>query len=426
MLIFIKFISSIILSLGGALAIANIENTKIKIGKRQIIYILTLSFATYFFTKVEFSIVQSTSIFIVMILAYKEVFEFELPKAIVMTAIIMLLVSIGDASGILLTIPFINKELYRTNYFWLLFCNVYIAFFLWAITKIKVLSYKINNFVNNISNNKVVYIILKLILVVLLIFLLTYKYYINFELNVDYIANLLMNLLVGIILFTYIQESNNYNKLLDEYDKIIEYVQTFEEWIEEEQLELHESKNSLSAIYEMTNIKEVRKEINKILNRKGTIEDKWVIDLKPVPKGGLKGLLYYKFMIAKNNKLNVISDVSNTVTNALKRLNKEESKLLLRLIGIYFDNAIEAATESKTKNISLEIYIIKKEINIVISNTYKEIPKLEDIGKKGCTTKGHNRGKGTYLAKKLVSKNSKFVVENKIINNYYIQKIVIK
>lgn len=426
MSLLIKFIGSMIISIGGALAISNIEQTKIKIGLRQIIWILALTICTFFFTKIEFSILQSTLMFIVMILAYKEIFNFDLRKSIVMTAIIMILVVLADACAVLLTISFISKVAFRTNYFLMITGNLFISILIFCFTKIRFFSNKIYSFVNKSSNNHFISVLSEVLLTVILLLLISYNIYYNFKPNLDYFINISIYILVALILFIYIKESNNYNKLLDEYDGLLEYVQTFEEWIEDEQLELHESKNSLSAIYEMTNLEEVRKEIDKILNRKTSIEDSWVIDLKPIPKGGLKGLLYYKFMIAKNNNLHLITDVSNKVTNKLKKLSKQDSKLLFRLIGIYFDNAIEAAIESKEKNISFEVYKIKNELNIVITNTYKDNIDLNKIGKKGISTKGENRGKGTYLAKKLVSKNPKFEIKNSLLNNYYIQKITIK
>jgi len=422
----IKFISSIILSLGGMLAIKNIENTKIRLGIKQVIALLVLSLATFFFSKVEFSMLQTILIFIVMIVAYKIVFDFEMSKAILYTAIVMILGALLDALFVLATMWFVDVEAYHTSYFWLTVSNLYILIGMYLITRIKGLTNRISHIVNKTAQNKIFSIILEVVLCMILLFILTYAISKNMQYNLNYIVALLIYVLVAIILFIYFRELNNYNKLLDEYDTLIEYVQTFEEWIEDEQLELHESKNTLSIIYSMTDIKEVRKEINKILNRKGTIEDNWVISLKAIPKGGLKGLLYYKFMLAKNNKLNLVVDVSDKVTSRLKKLSKEDIKLLLRLIGIYFDNAIEASTLSKEKNISFEVYKLKNQIHMVITNTYKGNINIDDIGKKGVSTKGLKRGKGTYLANKLVSKNKNFEINNSIINGYYVQRIIIK
>ena len=426
MLMFVKFISSIILSLGGALAIANIENKKVTIGSRQIIFIFILSIATFFFSGVSYKASQSIVMFIIMVLAYKAVFLFDFPKAIIMTAVVMLLASIGDATSLIFMMNFVSKTSYHTSNLILIIGNAYTAAVMFGLTKIKPFANKINSLVNKTSKNKLLAIIIQAVCSVLLLFLVFQNIFSNYHFNFNYFLNLLIYLLVGAILTIYIRESNDYNRLLEEYDGLIKTVQTFEDWIEEEQLELHESKNSLSAIYGMTNIKEVRKEIDKILKRKTTIEDKWAVDLKAIPKGGLKGLLYYKFMIAKNNKLKLVVDVSDKVTVKLKKLSKENFKVLLRLIGIYFDNAIEASVESKEKNISFESYMIKGQLHIVITNTYKGNIELKNIGVKNVSTKGKNRGKGTFLAKKLVSKNENFEIMNSIVNNYYVQKIIIK
>ena len=96
------------------------------------------------------------------------------------------------------------------------------------------------------------------------------------------------------------------------------------------------------------------------------------------------------------------------------------------MLGIYFDNAIEAAEESKKRKIVFEAYIVNKNLVFVISNTYKEKVKLSNISKKGVSSKGINRGKGLYFASKIISQTNSFESDNIIIGDYYIQKLIIK
>lgn len=70
----------------------------------------------------------------------------------------------------------------------------------------------------------------------------------------------------------------------------------------------------------------------------------------------MKGLIYYKTAIAQNNKIHVSADISLKKNNLLKKLPDNKIKILCRLIGIYFDNAIEAAKETKKKTVTIEIY----------------------------------------------------------------------
>ena len=90
------------------------------------------------------------------------------------------------------------------------------------------------------------------------------------------------------------------------------------------------------------------------------------------------------------------------------------------------DNAIEATANTKKKNLTLEIYKIKGNVNIVISNSIEEDIDLKQVTKKGFSSKGKGRGNGLYLAKKMLAKNTKIEAESKILNGFYIQRIIIK
>lgn len=96
-----------------------------------------------------------------------------------------------------------------------------------------------------------------------------------------------------------------------------------------------------------------------------------VYKLKELPTGGLKGLMYYKVAIAQKQNVNIEVDVSLKRKSEFKKLNEHKIKVLSNLIGIYFDNAIEAALETEEKNVCLEVYEIKDGIKFVISNTFK-------------------------------------------------------
>ena len=148
-------------------------------------------------------------------------------------------------------------------------------------------------------------------------------------------------------------------------------------------------------------------------------------ELKNLPKGGLKGLIYYKVLTAKSKKVSIEIDVSTDVYKKLNKMSINQNKILCQIIGIYLDNAIEAASENRKKIIAVEIYSLdKNSVSIVISNTFKNNKvDFNKIGKKGYTTKGKGHGKGTYLAGKLISKNNWLTEEHNVRNKLYIQKV---
>ena len=228
--------------------------------------------------------------------------------------------------------------------------------------------------------------------------------------------------LLVVILIT---ERNSYDKLATDYDSLFKCIQTFEEWIENEQLNRHEYKNQLAVLRCMTKERKVKDKIDDIISGYIDIDDSIITKVKNIPSGGIKGLLYYKIIVAKKHNLNIDVDIDKKISKILKQLNKQEMKVLSQLIGIYCDNAIEAASETKKKIVLIELYEIDNAINIVISNTYNKSNDISNRYQKGITTKGQGRGNGLYFASKILSRNKWLKEEQNIRNEYYIQKIIV-
>ena len=198
-----------------------------------------------------------------------------------------------------------------------------------------------------------------------------------------------------------------------------------EESLDNEQMNIHEYKNQLSVIRSMTNNKKIKDYIDSLVDECPD-DAKWNTELKNLPKCGLKGLLHYKLACAAKKNLNVLITVSPDTASVIKGLSLEEMKQLLRLVGIYMDNAMDAALDTEKKNVALEIYKIKDTVNIVISNSANiDESKVKMIGKKGFTSKGKGHGRGTYLAKKMLVHNKKFSASNSVVKDYYIERIII-
>ena len=241
-----------------------------------------------------------------------------------------------------------------------------------------------------------------------------------------YIHNLVILISFLVIAYIFIDNQNNYKKLSSKYDSLFNYVQNFEDWIEKEQLNRHEYKNKLAVIRTITKDKKVINKIDEILEDSINIEDEIVSQLKDLPKGGLKGLLYYKVAIAQKKRIKLIVDVSIKNKSHLQKLTENQIRDICILIGIYFDNAIEAAENTKEKYVLLEIYELSDKINIVISNTFKEEDNLDNRNEKGITSKGEGHGYGLYFANKIVTKNKWIESNQEVVEKYYIQTLSIK
>src|SRR5699024_5116913 len=120
------------------------------------------------------------------------------------------------------------------------------------------------------------------------------------------------------------------------------------------------------------------------------------------------------------------TDVSLERKSLLSKLSEKDIRILCKLIGIYFDNAIEAASESRKKNLTIEVYELKDKVTFVFSNTFKKHKNMKDRNKKGVSSKGEGRGNGLYFASKLIKENSWLEEKQEIIDNYYIEQLTIK
>ncbi len=77
---------------------------------------------------------------------------------------------------------------------------------------------------------------------------------------------------------------------------------------------------------------------------------------------------------------------------------------LCEIIGIYLDNAIEAAELSTKKNINMSVIEYVDSIDIKITNSCDEMPVMGMLKQNGYSTKGENRGNGLAIAEKILKK----------------------
>lgn len=130
--------------------------------------------------------------------------------------------------------------------------------------------------------------------------------------------------------------------------------------------------------------------------------------------------------IGQKKKINITADVSLENNSILNKLTEQEIRVICKLIGIYLDNAIEAAEETRKKNVLIEVYELSNKVCFVFSNTFKKKNNFDDRNKKGITTKGEGHGNGLYFASKIIEQNDFLESKQDVVDGYYIQQLIIK
>lgn len=362
----------------------------------------------------------------------KLIFNVKIVKVIFTTIIYTILLIIPD---LITTVAFINifnisKENFYSNFAGGILCNIMVSGLMIVITLIlkkplrKLIDY-------NISTNKKITLISFFTLTTLGIFFYNLiKYYKD---NNNIFSYLIIIATLMLILFYLFKQKIDGDTLKNRYDELLEIMKTYEDDVEEQRTIFHETKNELMIVRCKIDDKEdsqsIMQYIDSILdekNKKKTSMIKYA-KFKYLPSNGLKGFFYYKFMEAEKQNIKVSVNISKNIENSfLGELETNDFKQLTRIIGVYLDNAIEASYLSNDKKLGIEVYLIKDNISIIISNTFNNNIESEKLGNIKFSTKGKNRGHGLLLVKNILNNSSIFESKNEINDNIFIQKLTIK
>ena len=425
MSVIINSISSELMAITGLFIVKLISGSKKTLFNAKDIVLLSclILLPIFIYNNIEYTYIYTLTIYTVTIITYKYILDMSFTKAAISCGLMILSIIILDfiTGGIL--VSFMSVSTARNTWYISIILNVLYSTIMLVIfnkTKLKVL---IPRLIDRVESRRQTKIVVFIILVIIALSTTLYTISINFKLNAIFTRSFLIFIIFFLLVIILFIERNSYDKPCDEYDNLFKYVKVFEDWIENEQLTRHEYKNQLAVLRCMTKEKEVKEKIDSIISGNINIDEQMISQLKYLPSGGFKGLLYYKIAVARNNRINIDVDISADVSTRLKKFNKAELEILSKLIGIYCDNAIEAAKETRKKIVVIEIYEYNKMVHVVISNTFNKKKDISRRYEKGVSTKGPGRGNGLYFANKLISKNKWIEEKQDIIDNFYIQKI---
>lgn len=421
-----NLLAAIMLAFTSYISCKKMLNIKEKTNINNIAWVLLLSITTFALKETKYTGTYTILVAILNIITIKVIFKISLQESILLMGIFLLNLFLVDTAVSGVICSFLPLEMIVTEPLIIIPANLIICTLVVILYEIKKLREAYQKFYNNVRTKKPILNIIFIILMTIGFSFLAYSITTSHSWDKDYIINNISMIIIVIVVLIYIKEKNDNKKLMDEYDTLFSYIQTFEDWIETEQLNRHEYKNQLAVLREMTNNKKIIKKIDEILEDTINVKGETINQLKNLPSGGLKGLIYYKSTIANRNKIDLTINVTLKRNNMLAKLENDETKTLCKLIGIYLDNALEAALETVSKKVLIEIYELSEVTKIVISNTYNNIIDIDLIDMKGYTTKGKNHGNGLYFASKMLSKNKWIEESKKQIDNYYIQEIIIK
>lgn len=135
----------------------------------------------------------------------------------------------------------------------------------------------------------------------------------------------------------------------------------------------------------------------------------------------IKSLLASKLITAQEEKINVIIEVKEEID----KINLDSIKLI-RILGIFLDNAIEELKELGEGTLNVAVYMDDQATHIIVQNDCrKNLPKLHVMKQSGFSTKGDNRGEGLNIVKELLKNSDNVNLSTSIQNDKFTQKLAI-
>ena len=404
-------------------------NITTNIKKNIIIYLISSIFAALVFANFDGTI-KTLLLCIVFAITFYIVFGLSPTRSIFVTLIYVILNIIPDLIVLnsIIYIFNVDKEYCYENIAGGIISNTLVAITMIVLTYIfrKTLRKLVNY---NVSASKKIIFISVLILIALGIFF--YNLISVFENNNNIIAYLVVIFTLIVVLFYLFKQKIDNDAISKKYDDLLSVMKQYEIDIEEQRTRVHETRNELMTIKSKITDKEKESEIVKYID--SVLGDKVSSSMSRfskfayLPSNGLKGFFYYKFLEAERKGLKVSINVAKKIENCfLKDLDTKDFKALVRIIGVYLDNAIEASSNSKDKKLGIEFYYINDKAKLIISNTFEDSVNLDKVGKEVYSTKGKTRGLGLMLVKKILRENDIFKSSTSVDNNLYIQELVIE
>ena len=409
-----------------------ILNDKIKLNNRKNLFIFELICILQTLTFLTFDGTIKTLIMLINnVIIYKYIFKLSISKSIFISIICMIFFIIIELLELYLLINvFGTSKDYCYNIFaGSLLSNIIIFFLFTSLTILlkKPLKRIIKTEIN--ANTKIV-ILSGITLIVVLSFF--YKYVKELKISNDIIQYLIAIIVLVITLFILIKQTIENNRITKEYDKLLEFMTTFENEIEKQRILRHETKNEFltirAKICDNQKNKEIIDYIDEILQDKIKVKQEEYARFGYLPPNGIKGLCYFKVQEAEEKEIKVSLNISKKITKStVYELNTKEQREFGRILGVLLDNAIEASILSEEKQFGIEAYTTKEnEFKMIISNTYNNKIDKNKIGKERFSTKGKTRGHGLLLVKHIINKNKIFELKTDIQNGIYTQTIKIK
>lgn len=413
-----------IMSYFSILNISNQKKNKSDFIIYNLIFILLFTFSCLYLeglTKLVFSIIS------IIVSLYLSLFKKDISNSVYYAFAYEILASISEIliSLFILLIFKLDGSGYSNIPYSLLISFVLNNILVILFSKIRVISKNIKKINLSIKKNNKDWIYIILIMILMVLFITFNKY--NMQSSLEYYISIVFVVFV-VVSFVYVIYNKFQKQAIEEkYNESMEYVLRYEKIINEQGKKNHEYNNQLMVIKGYINKPERLSEyLDEVIGEHKTGQNYTVKQLGFLPDGGVKGLLYHKLSKMEDNNIKYYLYVDQNLKDKdIESFDLKTYRDLTKLLGVFLDNAIDAALKSEEKEIEVELKDKDDCLLLTISNTYDKNTDINKVGKSGFTTKGVGHGFGLSIVKDIAKTNSEIETFSSKESDKFIQTAMI-
>lgn len=331
--------------------------------------------------------------------------------------IIMMVCEILLTVVLILTKAFGNINDFSDNYIFISAFSCMVMLMSYGIILNNFMKKIINKFINWILKRTEKFGYSLLVILVVVMGLTTYKLIFDYSNFDNYLINIfILVLFIGVIVFLFI-EALKLVKEKEKQESLLNYMAKYEELIDSQRINRHEMLNNLITLksFKNKNSKEFTKALDELISVYDKNDLAGLQSIYNLPSG-IKGLLYYKIYDIRNKGVEVVVNVGRNTISFFDNLESNYYMEICKVLGILLDNAGEAASKSKEKNVVIDIYKDNRnnKICVYIENSKTGEINLKTINEKHVSSKGKGRGLGLFIVQGVINKRDCYELQQEI------------
>ncbi|NLI53811.1 MAG: GHKL domain-containing protein [Clostridiales bacterium] len=247
----------------------------------------------------------------------------------------------------------------------------------------------------------------------------------RFSLYIPFLLLPVLNLIGYLLYKLAIRNKIQLEEQKEKYEQLLIYTGIIEKLTKDIRAFRHDYNNillTLRSYIEQNDIEGLRTYYyREILKNQSAILDKNSVFLyiEYIKCVSLKGLLTTAFQRALDRDIKI----SVSIDDYLDETGMQAIDLC-RVMGIFLDNAIEAAKDSEDKVLSLSATRDDNQnISIVVANSFSDRPMMNLLFQEGYSTKGEGRGTGLFTLQNILKDYEHVTLNTVIDNGFFVQEL---